>query len=39
MKEYDAPEVTVIASFHEATRGLWFGDYVDALGAKAYFGW
>lgn len=39
MKQYIAPTVETIASFHEATNGLWFGKYVDIGGAKAPFPW
>lgn len=39
MKQYIAPTVETIASFREATNGLWFGEYVDIGGAKAPFPW
>ncbi|KAA8820156.1 lasso RiPP family leader peptide-containing protein [Bifidobacterium vespertilionis] len=39
MKDYVPPVVEVIASFKEATNGVWFGNYVDVGGAKAPFSW
>lgn len=39
MKKYTPPFVEVIASFKEATNGVWFGDYVDIGGAKCPFLW
>lgn len=34
-KEYTAPAIEYVASFQEATKGLWFGNYVDSFGGKA----
>lgn len=39
MKDYVPPAVEVIASFKEATNGVWFDNYVDVGGAKAPFPW
>lgn len=39
MKDYVPPAVEVIASFKEATNGVWFGNHVDVGGAKAPFPW
>lgn len=41
MKSYVTPEVLEIADYHEATNGLWFGNWRDLFGGKAFIaiGW
>ena len=34
-KTYCVPSIEKIASFNEATRGVWFGSFRDIFGAKA----
>ncbi|MGG4392857.1 lasso RiPP family leader peptide-containing protein [Paenibacillus thiaminolyticus] len=33
---YSKPTIEKVASFKESTKGLWFGQYRDVFGAKAF---
>jgi hypothetical protein len=39
MSHYVAPEMKVIGSFFEVTRGVWFGNNRDTFGGRTPFDW